>query len=74
MYYYPYQFPSPFAAYLIPSDLKVGERVILDDLIEDIVGASHSEGTYRIDSAEAIWNGEKFEVDCRSYDMDITFG
>ncbi len=72
--YYPYNFPSKVAAYLLPDDLEVGERVILEDLIEDIVGASHSEGTYRLDSAEAIWNGEKFEVDCRSYDMDITFG
>ncbi len=59
---------------LLPDDLEVGERVILEDLIEDIVGASHSEGTCRLDSTEAVWNGEKFEVDCRSYDMDITFG
>jgi len=55
--YYPYKFP-PTAAYLLPDDIEVGERVILEDLIEDIVGASHSCGTYRLDSAEAIWNGE----------------
>ena len=71
---YPYTFPSKVAAYLLPNDLEVGERVILEDLIEDIVGASHSEGTYRLDSTEAIWNGEKFEVDCRSYDVKITIG
>jgi len=74
MYYYPYQFPSPFAAYLIPSDLKVGERVILDDLIEDIVGASHKMHTYRLDSAEAIWDGKRFEIDHDSYSMDYTIG
>ncbi len=72
--YYPYNFPSKVAAYLLPDDLEVGERVILEDLIEDIVGASHAWGTYRQDSAEAVWDGEKFKVDCRSYDMDITFG
>ncbi len=27
---------------LLPDDLEVGERVILEDLIEDIVGASHA--------------------------------
>ncbi len=71
--YYPYKFP-PTAAYLLPDDIEVGERVILEDLIEDIVGASHSCGTYRLDSAEATWNGESFIVDCNSYDVDITFG
>ena len=74
MYYYPYQFPSPFAAYLIPSDLKVGERVILDDLIEDIVGANHKMHTYRLDSAEAIWNGKSFDIDHDSYTVSHTMG
>ena len=72
--YYPYEFPSKIAAYLLPDDLEIGERVILEDLIEDIVGASHSSGTYRLDGTEAVWDGEKFAVDCNSYDVDITFG
>ena len=72
--FYPYKFPSKEAAYFLPDTLKVGERVILEDLIEDIVGESHAWGTYRLDSAEAIWNGEKFKVDCRSYDVRITMG
>ncbi len=71
--YYPYKFPKE-AAYLLPKDLEVGERVVIEDLIEDIVGASHSWGTYRLDSAEAVWNGKRFIVDCDSYDVDITFG
>lgn len=72
--FYPYKFPSKEAAYLLTDDLKVGERVILEDLIEDIVGESHAWGTYKLDSAEAVWNGEKFEVDCKSYDVRITMG
>ena len=72
--YYPYDFPSKEAAYLLPDDLKAGERVILEDLIEDIVGESHAWGTYRLDSAEAVWNGEKFEVDCGSYEVSISLG
>lgn len=62
-YYYPYSFPSPFAAYLLPSDLKVGEHVWLEDLIEDIVGETWNQGNkYRLKSAEAIWNGKDFEI------------
>ena len=56
--YYPHYFSSPFAAYLIPSDIQIGERVYIDDLIEDIVGGSWNQGdTYRLSSSEAIWDG-----------------
>lgn len=34
-YYYPHYFKSPFAAYLIPKDIKIGERVFIEDLIEE---------------------------------------
>ncbi len=71
---YPYKFPSDIAAYLLPKDLEIGERVILEDLIEDIVGADHSEGTYRLGSAEAIWNGEQFIIDHDSYTVDESIG
>jgi len=61
--YYPYNFMSPLAAYLIPKDIKKCERVILEDLIEDYVGASWNQGdTYRLESCEAIWNGKDFEI------------
>lgn len=61
--YYPHNFTSPFAAYLIPQDIKKGERVLLEDLIEDYVGASWNQGdTYRLESCEAIWNGKDLEI------------
>ena len=61
--YYPHNFTSPFAAYLIPKDIKKGERVLLEDLIEDYVGASWNQGdTYRLESCEAIWNGKDLEI------------
>lgn len=72
--YYPYTFPSEIAAYLLPDNLQNGERVILDDLIEDIVGASHASGNYRLKSAEAIWNGERFVIDHDSYGVDVSLG
>ncbi|WP_373033812.1 hypothetical protein [Sulfurovum sp.] len=74
VYYYPYHFQSPFAAYLVPPDIEVGERVIIDDLIEDIVGARHKMHTYRLEKAEAVWNGEKFIVDHNSYNISVTMG
>jgi len=60
--YYPYHFESPFAAYLIPADLEVGERVYLLDLIEDIVASTFQGGGSRLKSCEAIWNGKDFEI------------
>jgi len=62
-FYYPHNFPSPFAAYLIPRDIKVGERVFLEDLIEDYIGASWNQGDrYRLESCEAVWNGKDFDI------------
>lgn len=67
-YYYPYTFKAPFAAYLIPKDIQVGERVFIEDLIEDYIGATWNQGdTYRLESCEAIWNGTDLEI---QYDPD----
>ncbi len=61
--YYPYHFPAPFAAYVVPPDIKIGEKVWLEDLIEDLIGKYWNQGdTFRLDSCEAIWNGSDFEI------------
>ena len=71
-FYYPHSFPSPFAAYLLPADLKVGERVYLEDIIEDIVGRRWNQGdTYRLNAYEAIWNGEGFEIQFQPPQYDV---
>ncbi len=58
-YYYPHHFESPFAAYLIPPDIEVGETVCIEDLIEDIVGGSWNQGdSFRLNSSKAVWDGE----------------
>lgn len=68
-FYYPYNFKSPFAAYLIPKDIIVGERVFVEDLIEDYIGESWNQGdTYRLESCEAIWNGKDLEI---QYDPNV---
>lgn len=57
-FYYPHQFESPFAAYLIPPDLEAGEKVFLEDLIEDIIAGKSNQGdTFRLQACEAIWDG-----------------
>lgn len=62
--YYPYQFPAPIAAYILPDDLEVGERVFLVDLIEDYVACKWNQGPKsRLSSHYAVWNGTDFEVE-----------
>lgn len=63
MFYYPHSFPRPFAAYLLPPDLKVGECVWLEDLIEDIIGDRWNQGdVIRLKAAPAIWDGTDFDI------------
>lgn len=61
-------YPGPvhpyIAAYLIPPDLKVGERVFLTDLIEDRVAAQGGQGhSLRLDAAYAVWDGQNFKIE-----------
>lgn len=66
-WYYPHKFKNPYAAYLIPPDIEVGEKVWLEDLIEDIVGGDWNQGdTWRRESGEATWNGEDFDIDAEN--------
>lgn len=61
--YYPYHFPNPFAAYLVPHDIAVGEVVMLEDVIEDLVAVWGNQGHRpRLESATAIWNGNDFDI------------
>lgn len=60
---YPYQFPLPFAAYIVPADVAIGEKVFLEDLIEDFPGRKWNQGDqFRLRSCAAIWDGEKMNV------------
>ena len=74
--YYPPLFENAFAAYLIPADLKVGERVWLDDLIEDLLGSVSGQGLgrMRLSSAYARWNGRTFEIEYDKNNVGLTVG
>lgn len=61
--YYPHSFPEPFAAYLIPPDIQIGEHVFVEDLIEDFIGMSWNQGdNYRLESCAAIWDGNDLKI------------
>lgn len=66
--YYPYIFPSPFAAYLIPPDISIGERVIIEDLIEDYYGGTFWSNNIRLETLEAVWDGLDLVV---QYDPNV---
>ena len=63
-FYYPYKYERPYSAYLVPSDIEVGEIVILQDVIEDLVEMRFNQGdVYRLESCKATWNGTDFVLD-----------
>lgn len=72
--YYPYHRRLPIAAYLLPPDLKCGERVVLNDLIQDIVSSTHNGHPYRLNSCEAVWNEVEFALDEDSFQFINSVG
>jgi hypothetical protein len=64
-WYYPHRFP-PYAAYLLPNDLKEGEHVWLEDLVEDVIAGYSDQGdVFRLMACEAIWRNGDFELQCQ---------
>ncbi len=57
-----------WGAYVLPKDIKLGDRVYIAELIEDIVACAFWYTVYPADDAEAIWNGEYLEIDHAPYD------
>jgi len=51
-----------FAAYLVPKDIKVGERVYIPDVIEDHLSRHCHGGKFRGKPVTAYWNGEDFQI------------
>lgn len=61
--YDPYFSKEPFAAYLVPKDISVGDRVFLEDVIENLWGGYFWGHAIRVKEIEAVWNGSSFELD-----------
>lgn len=58
--YYPSATVHNYAAYLIPHDLDPGERIFIEDVIEDFAGDVIFHQTQRVKSSPAIWTGRRF--------------
>jgi hypothetical protein len=62
--YYPHKWDCPYAAYLVPKDIRIGDQVFIEDLIQDLVGMTWNQGDkYRLKHCVAFWNGEDFDLD-----------
>jgi hypothetical protein len=73
-FYYPFNFTSPFAAYLIPKDIAMGERVMLEDLIEDYVYLTWNQGdVFRLERCEAVWDGSNLDIQYNEDEDELRF-
>ena len=64
----PSKFFSPYAAYVIPKDLKKGECVLINEVITNHVSGRWNQGdVYRLSKSEATWTGEDFYINVSSY-------
>ena len=60
--YHDYNFPQE-AAYAIPDDIKEGEVVFIDDLIENFLGYHYNQGgTDRLKSSNAVWKNNDLQI------------
>lgn len=63
-WYHPRKYASPIAAYVVPYDIKKGERVFVPDVIQEYVGDRWNQGdTYKLKSSYAVWNGYDLYVE-----------
>ena len=71
----PSKFFSPYAAYVIPKDLKKGELVLINDVITNHVSGRWNQGDVsRLSKSEATWTGEYFNIDVSSYAIGDIIG
>ncbi len=57
------------AAYIIPNDIKEGEIVMIDDLIENFLGFHYNQGgSERLKSCKAIWKNNDLQI---QYNPDV---
>lgn len=63
-----YDFPKE-AAYIIPNDIKEGEIVMVDDLIENFLCHHYNQGgSERLKSCKAVWKNNDLQI---QYNPDI---
>ncbi len=63
-----------WGAYIIPNDIVLGEKVYISDLIEDLVACRFWENVWYASDAQAIWTGERLNLDTAAYDSFMKIG
>jgi hypothetical protein len=66
--------PHPWAAYILPENVKIGERLYIDDIIEDILMEKFWNSKYAASDGECVWNGSDIEIDMSLYDRVFLIG
>ena len=71
-WWHPIKSTSPFAAYLVPKDVREGEKVFVPDIIEDFVASSWNQGdVYRFNEGFGVFTGDDIEFDYPTDPEDV---
>ncbi len=63
-WWHPLKSKLPFAAYLVPKDIEVGEKVFVPDIIEEFIGSRWNQGdVFRLNEGFGIFTGDDIEFE-----------
>lgn len=63
-----------WGAYILPLGIRSGDRVYIEDLIEDIVADSFWYSVHPAVDAEGVWNGTSIDIDRSVYKRFMRIG
>jgi len=64
----------PWAAYVLPENVKTGERLYIEDIIEDILIEEFWYTKIPATDGECVWDGGEIQIDLKLYDEQFTVG
>ena len=65
---------SPWAAYVLPENVKTGERLYIEDIIEDILIEEFWYTKIPATDGECIWDGGEIQIDLTLYHEQFLVG
>lgn len=72
-WWFPLKSTFPFAAYLIPEDVKIGQKVYVPDIIQNFIKSSWNQGdVFRLESGYGIWTGHDIQFDFPTQTKEAT--